>query len=803
MSGSVNVKLRPIKIAFLVDPTKKKAILETIKVNSFLWGGTYNPIIPVLKRVPALWKKNDRFINFRSNAKAITLGYIDTFDPDYFVVVGNCDIKHLKLDKERVISVNDILENVDSDGTPSHGVGLFEILNHFIDKELKFVRRRPIDIYLTSFEKKSEIFLSSVFGKLPSNIEKVLKKNYREHLDAKDKKINIDNYAELLEPSALFVRRFTSLYIDARSSVRGGRDACIYFLDSQNMYDVIDYWNLRAMGWTVIPIPKQSALSETTKQLARDFIEEHFGPYRHNPDIFYYTTIMKGRSIEMKEVEDFIKTLDIPKPENPHAFKFSIQHWYPRMWDEWARDKDGVDGCELEAGQASFEFSETDTRINAKTVDPKFISRFGGKGQPRFANVLDFRIYGGKDLLAQVIPAAGSGWDMVRSIGGMEPDTWRFSRKELVHLVKHPKWSIYMSVPQAKEVFSGWMKSLGWETALSSPGNIAYQMMRRLGGAHGLSILSHKGVLDLLKKMENGKVVSKDEFSAEMGKVASGNRFLSDKTKAAEWLLESGMIRLGTELQCPSCQQRSWFSLKDLDYRLQCHNCFENFDIPMASPDKIKWAYRAFGPFSLPGRAYGVYSVLLTLRFFSQLLHDFPITPMLSFLAKKDGKEVEIDLGLFVKETRFGVSDTRLIFAECKNNSEFEKADIDKMKWIAEKFPGAIILFATLNKELSAREKKLIKPLVNKGRKQWKTELPYNPVLILTATELLSDWSPPECWKDAGDFYKPFAERYQHSWREIIPLCDITQQMYLGLKPWSEWLDERRERTKKNRKVAV
>src|SRR3989344_2184822 len=218
MLGSVNVKLRPIKIAFLVDPNKKKDILEAIKVSSFLWGGTYNPIIPVLKRVPALWKKNDRFINFRSSAKAITLGYIDTFDPDYFVVVGSCDIKHLKLDKERIISISEILEKVDSDGTPSYGVGLFEILNHFIDKELKFVRRRPIDIYLPTFEKKSEMFLSSIFGKLPSNIEKVLKENYQEHLDTKDKKISVDNYAELLKPSALFVRRFTSLYIDARSS---------------------------------------------------------------------------------------------------------------------------------------------------------------------------------------------------------------------------------------------------------------------------------------------------------------------------------------------------------------------------------------------------------------------------------------------------------------------------------------------------------------------------------------------------------------------------------------------------------
>jgi hypothetical protein len=802
MLGTVSVKLRPIRIAFLVDPKDKKAVLEAIEINSFLWGGIFNPIIPVMKRIPATWKKADEFITFKNTARTIASGYIDAYDPDYFVQLGNCDIKPLNLDKDRLISANDILAGVDSDGIPSYGVGLFELLRYFIDTELKFVRKRPLSIYFTDLDKKSQLFLASVFGKLPAKIDQALKEHFRDALDAKDQSIRVGKYAEFLNPSILFPRRLASFYIDSRASRRGLREGCIFFLDADNSYDIIDYWNLRAMAWPVIPVPRQSATADATKQLARDFIEERFGQSRYNPNIFYNTTIMKSRSVDEKEVQAFIKSLNIPAPANPLAFKFVFQHWYPRIWDEWARDKDGVEGCEIEAGEASYEFSETDTRINAKTVDPKFVARFGGRGKPRFANIVDFHIYGGKEFMAQVIPA-GAGFDMVRAIGGMDADAWRFSRKELVHLVEHTNWNIYASVPLAKEVFSAWMKTFGWGIELSSPGNIAYQMTRRLGGAHGLSILSHEGVLNLLRKMENGKVVSKEEFVAEIAKAANNHRILRDHRRIAERLLESGMIRLGAEFQCPSCQQRSWFSLKDLDYRLQCHNCSEHFDVPAAAPEKIKWAYRAFGPFSLPGRAYGVYAVLLTVRFFSQLLHDRPITPMLSFLAKKDGKEIEIDLGLLLKEPTFGITHTRLIFAECKNNDEFKKGDVDKMEWVAEQFPGAIIVFATLNKQLSAKEQKLIRPFVNKGRREYKAEMPYNPVLILTATELLSDWKPPTCWNNLGAFYKPFAERYQRSWGELIPLCDVTQQMYLGLKPWSEWLDERRDRARKDKTVAI
>lgn len=357
----------------MVDPKNKKAVLEAITINSFLWGGTYNPIIPVLKRIPKLWKKNDQFITLKNSARTISSGYIDAYDPDYFVPLGNCDIKSLNLDKDRVISANDIWASVDSDGTPSYGVGLFEILKHLIDNELKFVRKRPLSICFTDLEKQSELFLASVFGKLPSDIDKILEEHYRDHLDAKDAKVGVGNYAEFLNPSTLFPRRLTSLYIDPQPARSGLRDGCIFFLDAQNTYDVIDYWNLRAMAWPVIPVPRQSAASEATKQLARDFIDEHCGQSRHNPDIFYHTTIMGSRSVDETEVLDFIKSLDIPRPDHPHAFKLFFSVGIPRIWDEWAREKDGVDGCELEAGEATYEFSETDTRINAKTVDPKFV----------------------------------------------------------------------------------------------------------------------------------------------------------------------------------------------------------------------------------------------------------------------------------------------------------------------------------------------------------------------------------------------------------------------------------------------
>jgi len=92
--GSINIKLRPVKLAFLIEPNNKTSLLKAIEINTFLWGGMFNPIIPAFKRIPKVWKK-DQFENL--NIKKIINGYLDAFDPDFIVKVGEFDISHVNI----------------------------------------------------------------------------------------------------------------------------------------------------------------------------------------------------------------------------------------------------------------------------------------------------------------------------------------------------------------------------------------------------------------------------------------------------------------------------------------------------------------------------------------------------------------------------------------------------------------------------------------------------------------------------------------------------------------------------------
>jgi hypothetical protein len=53
---SASVRLRPTRIGFLVRPDDMAAVRQVMQVCTCLWGGIYNPIIPVCAALPETWR---------------------------------------------------------------------------------------------------------------------------------------------------------------------------------------------------------------------------------------------------------------------------------------------------------------------------------------------------------------------------------------------------------------------------------------------------------------------------------------------------------------------------------------------------------------------------------------------------------------------------------------------------------------------------------------------------------------------------------------------------------------------------
>jgi len=66
---NVELKLRPLRLAFLVHPNDKKSLAEVIRANSCRWGGFNNIIVPAFFTKP---RNKESFQHAKSAKQFIT-----------------------------------------------------------------------------------------------------------------------------------------------------------------------------------------------------------------------------------------------------------------------------------------------------------------------------------------------------------------------------------------------------------------------------------------------------------------------------------------------------------------------------------------------------------------------------------------------------------------------------------------------------------------------------------------------------------------------------------------------------------
>ncbi|MFX0197945.1 MAG: hypothetical protein ACFFCW_17635, partial [Candidatus Hodarchaeota archaeon] len=635
------------------------------------------------------------------------------------------------------------------------------------------------------------LFLASVFGVLPKEAQQIVDEHFLNLSGISKVRPTLIRFPELLRSHNFFPRRLTSWSLEERPL----REAQVFVCDATSAQDIIDYWNLRAAGYYVLPIPIQVADTESVTELARGFIEANYRPYRHNPQMFHHTTIQRSRSLTEDTVKKFCQSLNIPKDESKKGPKFVLRRWYPRLWDAWAREK-AFEGI---AFPFSYEqerrISEAEARIELRSQDPKFDTFRDFSGKPKFANEFSFRFYGSKEPMAEVFPEGSR--ELSLAIGRTGYHNWRFSRFGPVFLAHNAGDLIFIDLPLAEAVMTEWFRERGWKVSLSGPGRIGKQLLKQLGGTFGVSWLAHKGIIKLLGELEKEAGMPRQAVLGKLKRVIESDGLLFDAERFLERLLEANALRLGAKIQCPVCTRHNWYELNTLDYELRCRFCLSDFSPPLKSPRNIEWTYRAHGPFA-GSIAQGAFTVLLTLKLLGGN-HDQGVTPLFSYTAEKDGNRLEADLTCLYKPSTWRETGTYVVHAECKSFNRFEPRDIKRMKELAAAFPGAALVFATLNSELQESEVRLIRDLAVAERKKRLHGKPNSPVILLTGTELFSSFKIGYSWKGKGGLYDRLSER-SFELAELSALADATQQLYLGLPSWFEWFEVEWNKQKQKKK---
>jgi hypothetical protein len=810
MLGTVDVRTRPLRFACLVDPKNETQVREAIRLSSTLWGGAFFPIVPLYKVRPASWGHKTLA---GPSAKDVVLGYLEAFDPDILVQFSSAIPSYVADIGLRIVRPEEVWSSSDKDRGlyPQLGIGVFELLDDIFIKYFRFRSKYPIRIMIPTIpqEKELSLFWSSWLGDLAPNILSSLEKFYFERLEIEVADVGLDKIQDITAQNVFFPKRVTQHGLIHYSRSWSDAGACVYFIDGTNVEDIVDFWNLRATGRRVLPVPKQLRDESRLKELVETFLKENRRPRKYNPQRYEITSMRPGRSCTMDEVKQYVRALTIERePGDLSSEPFCIyQDWYPAVWNEWSRNAEGEVPDDIYGAE---EYS-VDVRewgdIKLRALLPEFAEKHRYHGEPRCANEVSFSFFGADEYIAEVFPKS-FGQNYIRAISGLTSfRDWRVGRNGLVKIVAED-FGEWRGIPTAEAVFFGWLLDKGWEQPqLSTPGVLAKQIHKRLLGNPLIALKTEK-LLRLFEYMNGGKVRKnlslieeksgrakkhteerlEVERDLKVGDVINRLKEFPESDNLHDYLLSRGVFKLGLSVKCPHCLRASWFELESLRDTLECPKCLNTFPAigNVKAPD---WSYRTAGPFSVPRYADGAYSVLLTLEALGgRRSISRRTTPVLSFRVLTPSKEhIEVDIAMFWQEEIFGRKSEGLLFGECKTYDRFKKEDFARMRYLAKTFRGAVLVFSTMRPKLSKSESRSIRGIAKAGRKHWKYDLPLNPVLVLTGTELLYRWSgPPHCWDELTQ------KRFGHV-HGLLDLCNATQQLYLDLPPWQdEWREKKR-----------
>src|SRR5580704_1797511 len=171
---SANIRLRPVRIGFLVRPTDLASIKEIMRYCAAVWGGVYNPIIPVFHTPPKAWTSQPFD---RVRGLGVAKGYVRFFEPDVYVEAENGLLERAGLGaiRERhaiypgVLALADLLkpEKYHDFAEPAFGLSITDVQAHLYREVQQFSKRDRRENIIVKPETGSGI-AELMFGVFPT-----------------------------------------------------------------------------------------------------------------------------------------------------------------------------------------------------------------------------------------------------------------------------------------------------------------------------------------------------------------------------------------------------------------------------------------------------------------------------------------------------------------------------------------------------------------------------------------------------------------------------------------------------------
>jgi len=246
----------------------------------------------------------------------------------------------------------------------------------------------------------------------------------------------------------------------------------------------------------------------------------------------------------------------------------------------------------------------------------------------------------------------------------------------------------------------------GFQVSPSAGGLLTRQVITIMGGLQGCRPFKIPGVRRLLRQygptshftkptalqLIGGKDPEnlRGQFSDHKGLFIEQRPMAESLTPQAvlAYLVEKGVFRIGRALRCPHCRLEYWTSTDALSRQVRCELCGQTYD-PARQLVAADWDYRRSGLFGLEKNAQGAVPVALTLQQLDANLSDLDDDAYSVSLDMREktgtGSPCEIDFAWLISRSS---GTTAILLGECKDRGpialdEFEH-DVDTLRRVAD-----------------------------------------------------------------------------------------------------------------------
>jgi hypothetical protein len=702
----VTCNARPVRLALLVDNPDPATLEHVFRINTLLWGGRLNPIVVLDGTTRKQVGVHYAYETLPYEQEVLLL--LKEFDPDILINYSNSSLPlSLAPFKERIFPPERLRWNPWGQQEIMYFVEVWPFLERYWRREFRFLQKPNEKYGYIDLAPPGQqmTYLIARFGSYPDghNGNSVLATNFAGKLVT---------YNEAFRKSFalgewVFPIGITTLQLDIRSPATFG-GYIFFLLNPQNMFEIVDYWNLRASGYRVFPLP--IGHYQDFADSAKAFAERSIYPINRN--VMNSPEVVKGRSVEDSQLDDagaWIRSLDVK------AEMLSLKGWVPRFGERGDRvspeievrptiSKESSEIVVLNNGYGTLQGPVPDCEFQG----PSF--------SQHWATELQLSASGDEERTFR-LPWLHPGCDMLvnQNVGhGLGPDAARVSKQGIVVIRRGDRESIWIQEPKVTEVLQGYLKDGGFKyLKTSSPGLALERIIEQMGGLLSCGVFQNSGVREIIEELADGSAMNAETVRKMIHRTLSVSQDERQQTFEAvlRKLISTKILRQGLQLQCDRCQRHDWYHLTDLGEDFKCRKCFHIQPVPLL--DKRPWYYISDGLFRLEGKVAGCLTTVLSLLFLRVFLeHGMRYTSSFEYTDGSDA--AERDFAVFATELL--QDDVDVIIGECKTSKELEDKEKNDIEQLGAR-TGAYLAFSKLSREFTEGDKLFFERLVTSGQK--------------------------------------------------------------------------------------